>query len=938
MVDSSSKTTIFVRNLPFQITSKEVEDLFSQVGPVKKVDLIKNKGKSKDDTLTRGFAFVRFALESDAVLAIEKMNKSEFQGRKLCIVYTTFIDRCKSKDGTAIAPNVEEKSDENDVADKLTSDSKDVAGKPTPNSKDVESVSTNGKQSERNARRRQHRQFSRQLEESKELKASLEDRSIAIYGFSDKITDKILWKRIKKVSKHVDKLEMKEYLLRRKENKKYATVAFKMTKEVPVAVMKLDQHILKGDKLTVRPLRSFLDALKVKKDGLRLIVRNLSFQATDEDLHRVFSPFGAVSEAHVVRLPVDTIAVSDNDDKEGSVSILGRSRGFGFVQFNEIEAAASAVKAINGNKLKGREIVVDFAVPKTDYLKQNEESVKTSMNDDLDNAEADTDAESIPEANIDDNGETEPQDEDMTDISVDNDEEAVESDGASEECDNGDDTAIKDIGEVTTDNTQKSRTGHLDTNEQLERTLFLRNVSFQTTDEGLKTFFQTFGGVEYTRIVYDPNSKLSKGVAFVRFKDIKPVNYLLDRAQAIQSLLENTQQDLASRSVATTKNERGMTDVYTASALADGSALILDGRVLSLARAVRKEQAVELASITPTNTKSGKDKRNLYLAYEGTINVNKISADQLMLPKLDIEKRRRALKEKKEKLKNPMYFISPVRLSFRNLASHVDDTILKKLVRDAAICGMEGNLVQKKEIKSELQLPLQEKSKIPVKVRMAKVIRDQDSARPGKIARSRGYGFVEFAHHVHALCALRELNNNPKYSSFAAGNRSNSIAEHEKSRLIIEFAIENHTKLKLREKKQKDQQKRMTTDKLLMQNQEAVQQTESDKCEIKRCNRGARQRKRRREAESKDQIDETINQSQTIEKAVVQKSKWRRETEDQKKSKKQRRIEPKSASSSRKARKQIVSTEKERSFDTVVAEYRNAIFGRSSKVEERWFK
>jgi len=42
-----------------------------------------------------------------------------------------------------------------------------------------------------------------------------------------------------------------------------------------------------------------------------------------------------------------------------------------------------------------------------------------------------------------------------------------------------------------------------------------------------------------------------------------------------------------------------------------------------------------------------------------------------MLPKMDIEKRRRAIKEKKEKLKNPLFFISPVRLSVRNLALSV---------------------------------------------------------------------------------------------------------------------------------------------------------------------------------------------------------------------------------------------------------------------------
>ena len=39
-----------------------------------------------------------------------------------------------------------------------------------------------------------------------------------------------------------------------------------------------------------------------------------------------------------------------------------------------------------------------------------------------------------------------------------------------------------------------------------------------------------------------------------------------------------------------------------------------------------------------------------------------------------------------------------------------------------------------------------------------------EEAAPGgkKAPKSRGRGFVEFAEHEHALCALRQLNNNPK--------------------------------------------------------------------------------------------------------------------------------------------------------------------------------
>ena len=40
-----SSTTLFVRNLPFVIDSKELENVFSDVGPVKRCFVVKDKGE-----------------------------------------------------------------------------------------------------------------------------------------------------------------------------------------------------------------------------------------------------------------------------------------------------------------------------------------------------------------------------------------------------------------------------------------------------------------------------------------------------------------------------------------------------------------------------------------------------------------------------------------------------------------------------------------------------------------------------------------------------------------------------------------------------------------------------------------------------------------------------------------------------------------------------
>jgi len=79
----------------------------------------------------------------------------------------------------------------------------------------------------------------------------------------------------------------------------------------------------------------------------KLFVGSLSWDTNDDALHRAFSPHGEISEA---------IVISDRD--------TGRSRGFGFVTFNDDEAADKALAALNGTELDGRTIKVDVAQAK----------------------------------------------------------------------------------------------------------------------------------------------------------------------------------------------------------------------------------------------------------------------------------------------------------------------------------------------------------------------------------------------------------------------------------------------------------------------------------------------------------------------------------------------------------------------------------------------
>lgn len=81
----------------------------------------------------------------------------------------------------------------------------------------------------------------------------------------------------------------------------------------------------------------------------KLFVGGLPFSTTDDEMKEVFAAHGTV---------VSAVVVKDRD--------TGRSKGFGFVEFENDEEGKAAEKALNGSDLGGRSITVNEARPKED--------------------------------------------------------------------------------------------------------------------------------------------------------------------------------------------------------------------------------------------------------------------------------------------------------------------------------------------------------------------------------------------------------------------------------------------------------------------------------------------------------------------------------------------------------------------------------------------
>src|SRR5665647_2782865 len=80
---------------------------------------------------------------------------------------------------------------------------------------------------------------------------------------------------------------------------------------------------------------------------MNIYVGNLSWQMTDDDLSNLFSQYGTVTSAKIL--------------KEKNT---GRSKGFGFVEMEDEEAAKTAIATLNESEVQGRKLIVNESQPR----------------------------------------------------------------------------------------------------------------------------------------------------------------------------------------------------------------------------------------------------------------------------------------------------------------------------------------------------------------------------------------------------------------------------------------------------------------------------------------------------------------------------------------------------------------------------------------------
>ena len=720
---------VFVRNLPYDVSDEDLTALFEEVGPLKNVSIAKEaNGKS------RGFGFVKFALEDDAKAALTKLQGHDIKGRKLKLELGIKKDNDSKKrkrdDGeaaeqtpaapaapaaAAAAAAKPAKAPATTAPTKATEDAKAKPAKaPKKDAAPAAAVETAKTADAKTA------------DATDAAEAVSRGRQVLVFGVpldvNKKIFSRVLDKVVRKVrvefvteghpvsesalitypagkvvllttNSRPDAQKIVEALNKEtignlgfgkfnfsedaaKGKKEAAEAAEEAAGDADEAVAEMfrTKNMLK-QRLIAR-LHSEIAPLAHRKKRCRLIIRNLSFQARDLHIMDRMKRFGPIVD---IDLPITVL--------EKPLKKRGPKGGDAAAETSG-ESAAPATKQVETHRGFAFITFLCEADAKNAVAQSNvagqvlkicnrEVAVDHCYSKDTylkygsnPPPEEAADADAAAAATGD-----AADDDDAADG-----DEAVQSD---EDNDEDEDASAADEDDAETDEDEDD--GSLEEDHGSDLDLSDDEDGDEAAPKDKDEYVSTTknqkligGDVNEGRTLFLRNLAYD-----MTAEDIKAVLQRYGRVELALVVKDKA-----------TGTSKGSAFVKFADALSadrclkecEVSGVEIKHKNVKVARAIDRDSAEKIKQ----GQKPGKDKRNLYLANEGLALDGDATAH---MNEHDREKRTRAQADKKKKLQNPLFFVSHERLSIRNLAKHVKDHDLKILCLKATKAGLNKDLV-----------------------------------------------------------------------------------------------------------------------------------------------------------------------------------------------------------------------------------------------------
>eukprot|EP01135_Chromosphaera_perkinsii_P003146 Nk52_evm35s236 gene=Nk52_evmTU35s236 len=450
----SGGKTLFVRNLPFAFTNQSLEDTFGVFGPMKKCFVVADP---KNPTVNRGFGYVTFSLKEDADSAVAKMHGEKMEGRKLKVVLadkkpTLTREQLEEKAVASAAGEKGNKTKKENGEEDMDYETLTAVKAETPSSS--ASTEEGGKSDNGKKNTKKKSKAERAKPDNNAGRTTL---VMPVEGF----TKESLLKECKALGE-VESVEVPASV----NGASCAAIVFKTHKQCRRAVKHFsDKKNVQSFVKTAFMRNSAMTTTEKKQKNKkhRLIIRNVSWKCSADDMKKLLQTFGEVVDFNMPLGP------------------KGKCKGFAFVEYDDFEGALKAVEEVNGKDIKGRPVAVDWAVSKNVYEKATEASERTE--------------DAIKEEESED-----------ADVS-----------GSDEEDDDDEGDELEEVEESEIDEEKESVEPEEDVQEG--KTLFVTNLCFETREKDLFEKFRHYGRIYYVKLVRNPETGLPKGTGFIKFVD-----------------------------------------------------------------------------------------------------------------------------------------------------------------------------------------------------------------------------------------------------------------------------------------------------------------------------------------------------------------------------------------------------------------------------------
>jgi len=427
-----NSASLYVGELDPSVTEAMLFELFSSIGQVASIRVCR-------DAVTRrslGYAYVNYNSSEDGEKALEELNYTVIKGKPCRIMWSQRDPALrKTGQGNVFIKNLDHAIDNKALHDTFAAFgnilSCKVAQDELGNSKGYGFVHYETAEAANNAIKHvngmllnekkvfvgHHIPKKERMSKFEEMKANF--TNIYVKNIDSEVTDEEFRELFEK---HGDITSASIARDDQGKSRGFGFVNYIRHEAASVAVDTLNDTDFKGQKLYVgraqkkhereEELRKQYEAARLEKQskyqGVNLYIKNLNDDVDDEKLRDMFTPFGTITSAKVMRdampaerteSPADDKEEEKKDDEEakegssdeqngedtkagdkvtikGEKKILGKSKGFGFVCFSNPDEATKAVTEMNQKMIEGKPLYVALAQRKDVRKNQLEATIQ----------------------------------------------------------------------------------------------------------------------------------------------------------------------------------------------------------------------------------------------------------------------------------------------------------------------------------------------------------------------------------------------------------------------------------------------------------------------------------------------------------------------------------------------------------------------------------